>query len=159
VNARRSITRVDRSETFGRRQFHRNEKFGSGDVVEFFQITSDPPNLSLFYFEAVLSRPAAATFVSSQPTGATVTTRDSAEFSVTAAGFPPLTYQWLFGTSPIGEATNAVLDLTDIQPVQAGSYSVVVSGPAGGVTGSIAVLTALAPAVAETTSQAARQSL
>ena len=44
-------------------------------------------------------------------------------------------------------ATNASLTLTNVQPANAGSYSVVVTNPVGSVTSAVAVLTVLVPPV------------
>jgi len=48
-------------------------------------------------------------------------------FSVSAAGPPPLTYQWYFGSNVVAGATNRWLNLTNVQFSQAGSYTVKVS--------------------------------
>ena len=52
-----------------------------------------------------------------------------------------LTYQWQFDGTNITGATNATLALTDLRGAEAGSYSVIVTSPAGLVTSSNAVLT------------------
>ncbi len=68
-------------------------------------------------------------------------------FSVEATGSLPLTYQWLFdgagllnGAGASG-ATTPTLTLANVQPGQAGTYSLVVSNGAGTVTSDGAVLT------------------
>jgi hypothetical protein len=55
-------------------------------------------------------------------------------------------YQWFFsGTNALGNATNAFLDLTNVQFVQAGIYSVVVSSLYGSVTSAPALLNVITP--------------
>lgn len=69
-------------------------------------------------------------------------------FHVSATGSPPLLFQWRKDGAALGGATNASLTLPDVQPVAAGSYSVVITNGAGTVTSNAASLTvALAPPV------------
>jgi hypothetical protein len=86
---------------------------------------------------AALNMPA---FIISQPQGLTVAADDSATFNVTAGGTGPYGYQWSFNGTNIDWATNSTLTLTNIQPGQAGAYSLVVSNAFGTVTNSSAVL-------------------
>ncbi|MCX6927825.1 MAG: VWA domain-containing protein [Verrucomicrobia bacterium] len=56
-------------------------------------------------------------------------------FRVSATGNAPLSYQWFFNqTSLLANATSDTLFLTNVQPAQAGSYTVVISNSAGAVT-------------------------
>jgi uncharacterized repeat protein (TIGR01451 family) len=73
-------------------------------------------------------------------------TATGAVFSVAATGNPPLSYQWLFNQTNLqAGATDATLALANVQPSDAGWYSVLVSDSAG-VTASAAVsLTIFAP--------------
>jgi hypothetical protein len=50
---------------------------------------------------------------------------------VGASGPSPMHYQWQFGTTPIQGATNASLVITNLNPIQAGAYSVLVSNAYG----------------------------
>jgi hypothetical protein len=60
---------------------------------------------------------------------------------VNAGGVLPLTYQWFFNsTNNVGVSTNDILTLLNIQPGQAGTYSVVVANTFGAVTSSPAML-------------------
>ena len=83
--------------------------------------------------------------ITSQPTNQTVVVGQTASFSVTASGTPPLSYQWSFDTTNIVGATNATLVLPDVQLTNAGVYAVVVSNPGGSVLSSNATLTVLTP--------------
>ena len=65
-------------------------------------------------------------------------------FVVEAAGAGTLNYRWFFnGTNVVPGATNPVLQLTNVQLTQAGSYVVVVSNLYGSVMSSPAILTVL----------------
>jgi hypothetical protein len=64
-----------------------------------------------------------------QPTNQTVTTGDMAQFNVIATGSPLLTYQWQFDGTNIAGGTNAMLSVFNVQPGQAGAYSVIVTDP------------------------------
>ena len=72
-----------------------------------------------------------------QPTNQTVAPGVTATLVVGATGFP-LQYQWYYGSNSVLAATNALLNIPDIQPVQAGDYHVVVSNLLGSVTSSVA---------------------
>jgi hypothetical protein len=81
-----------------------------------------------------------------QPTNQTAAMGNTATFSVTASGTPPLFYQWSFnGTNNISGATTNSLTLTNVQFSQAGAYSVMVANAGGSVASSNAILTVLAP--------------
>ncbi len=75
-----------------------------------------------------------------QPTNQDVFPGTAASFTVLATAYPPPTYQWRFaGTNLLGQ-TNSSLVLTNIQSVQAGAYSVILSNSFGSITSSNAVL-------------------
>jgi hypothetical protein len=63
------------------------------------------------------------------------------QFSVKALGSEPLEYQWYFDTTNVlaGE-TNTVLDLQDVGPAQAGTYTVEVKNPYGSESSSATLL-------------------
>lgn len=85
--------------------------------------------------------------ISVQPQSKTVRVGLSATLFVTAAP-DPLSYQWQFqGTNLAGAATNFSLTLTNVQPVQEGDYTVIVSNPIGSVTSEVARLTVAFPPV------------
>ncbi len=88
--------------------------------------------------------------VDSPPSDQTVTRDAAVQFQVQADGPGPLAYQWFFNNAtPITDATNAVLQLTDVQLSDSGDYSVVVSNRYGTATSSPALLTvAAAPVIA-----------
>ena len=61
-------------------------------------------------------------------------------FRAVAAGLFPFAYQWQFQGTDLPGATNSLLTLTNVQPQQAGSYSVMVSNASGVVTSESASL-------------------
>jgi hypothetical protein len=83
----------------------------------------------------------AAPFILNQPTNQAAAVAGSANFSVTAGGTQPLSYQWRHGTNALTGATSSVLNLTNVQLSDAGNYSAVVSNAFGTVTSSNALLT------------------
>ncbi len=66
---------------------------------------------------------------------------DAASFSVVPFGVQPMFFQWRFNGQDIPGATNATLQLSNVQVASAGKYSVVVSNSFGMVTSSPAALT------------------
>jgi len=69
-------------------------------------------------------------------------------FSVGVTNTPPesTSYQWYFtGTNALGNATSAFLQLTNVQPAQAGAYTVVVTNLLGAVTSAPALLSVIPP--------------
>jgi hypothetical protein len=76
-----------------------------------------------------------------QPTNQTVFLGVTVNFSVTASGTLPLSYQWNFNGTNISGATNTNLTLTNVQLNQAGNYTVIITNTWGSVTSSVATLT------------------
>jgi hypothetical protein len=60
-----------------------------------------------------------------------VTEGQTVSFTATAAGSPPLSYQWQFSGADLGGETSPTLTLSNVVYAQAGNYTVVVSNPAG----------------------------
>lgn len=71
----------------------------------------------------VVDEPLNATILS-QPYGDTIPVGGYFNFSVVAAGDPPLTYQWFQDNQVVNGATNNNLMLTNVQPASAGTYTV-----------------------------------
>jgi hypothetical protein len=69
--------------------------------------------------------------ITKQPVNVTVTEGAALALSVTATGSPVLKYQWYRDLSPIAGGTAASLAVAKAAPLDAGSYSVTVSNPAG----------------------------
>jgi hypothetical protein len=78
-----------------------------------------------------------------QPTGGTFGYNDGDKLVVIAGGAGPFTYQWRFNGVDIPGATGNRLNLTSLDYTNAGLYTVVVTGPGGSVTSSVAVINVL----------------
>ncbi|MGO8700931.1 MAG: LamG-like jellyroll fold domain-containing protein [Limisphaerales bacterium] len=76
----------------------------------------------------------------SQPQSQTVPAGATATFTAGASGQPPLQYQWSRNGNALGSGTNATLVLPNVQPAQAGAYTVSVSNSQGGDISSAAQL-------------------
>jgi uncharacterized repeat protein (TIGR01451 family) len=72
-----------------------------------------------------------------QPTNAVAVRGGSATLQAKAFGITPLGYQWFFNNSPISGQTDASLSLTNVQPEQSGSYSIVVTNIYGATTSAV----------------------
>ena len=82
--------------------------------------------------------------VLAQPSSQSVAVGEVANFSVTATGSPD--YQWRFNGVNLPGETNATFSRTNVRPVHAGGYSVVLTNLGGSVTSSVATLTTTVPA-------------
>jgi hypothetical protein len=82
----------------------------------------------------------AAPAIITQPAGATVRAGTNVTLTVGASGTAPLAYQWWKGTNPVIGATAFSLILSNVQAVDAGTYSVVVTNSFGSATSAGAVL-------------------
>jgi Concanavalin A-like lectin/glucanases superfamily/Immunoglobulin domain/Cohesin domain len=79
--------------------------------------------------------------VTGQPANVTVDAGGNASFNASASGSGPITFQWQFNGTNIVGATNVPLNLINVQPADAGNYTLVVSNPYGSVTSTNAILT------------------
>lgn len=94
--------------------------------------------------------------ISSHPVALTRTVGESAQFAVTASGGGTLSYQWRKNGVAISGATSASLNLTNVQTIDAASYSVVVTNSVGSVTSNAAALTVNVPLITIGTQPVAR---
>jgi pectate lyase len=92
--------------------------------------------------QLTVSLPVAPSIITQPQDQANILPGATATFSVIASGSDPLSYQWYYNTSTLlTNATAAILTITNVQPVNGGSYSVVINNPGGSITSSNAVLT------------------
>jgi hypothetical protein len=84
--------------------------------------------------------------ITTQPANQTVLAGGMANFSVTASGTEPLSYQWCVnGTNIVVGATNSTLMLNNVQLIQTGNYSVQISNSVGSTNSIAAALTVVLP--------------
>jgi hypothetical protein len=81
--------------------------------------------------------------ITNPPVSQLVSAGADVTFAVGAAGSPPLAYQWHFQNSPLPNATNTTLSLTNVQPANEGAYHVVVTNLGGSAASPAATLTLL----------------
>src|SRR5262249_11127995 len=135
--------------------------FTTPGTYTFLVTIKDPLGLSTTS-SVTLNTTVTAPSITQQPTSQTVTTGQSATFSVTASGTGPLSYQWqklVNGTwTNISGATSPAFTISSAQASNAGQYEVVVSNSAGSVTSNSVSLTVNAAVTAPTiTSQPSSQ--
>ena len=78
--------------------------------------------------------------ITAQPVNHSVGAGGTISFTASAAGTPPLMYQWLFNGSAIAGASSSNLQLTNIQFSESGAYSVIVTNVLGSATSAPALL-------------------
>jgi hypothetical protein len=78
-----------------------------------------------------------------RPMNRTAVAGDNANFSIVAAGTPPLTYQWQFNGVDLTDATTSSLSIPNVQPGNQGHYTVTVANGLGSSTNALAMLTVL----------------
>lgn len=89
-----------------------------------------------------------AVTITQQPADTEVNPGSSFTLSVTATGTAPITYQWKKDGTSIAGATSATYTVASATSTHAGSYTVVVTNPAGSVTSSVAtVMVRTAPVI------------
>ena len=88
----------------------------------------------------VNTNPVAPTFTS-QPVSQIVLTGDTATFDAEAVGTATIAYQWNRNGVPVSGATSSTLALTNVQFIDAGTYTLTASNNVGGARSSGAVLT------------------
>ena len=95
-------------------------------------------------------RPVAPVVINA-PASRTNSPGTTATFTVTTSGTEPLSYQWLQNQAPLANggrisgATANTLVISNLQPADAGNYTVVVTNAVGAVTSAVAVLTVVVP--------------
>ena len=90
--------------------------------------------------------PAPAPVITTQPNSQTVAEGGTADFTVTATGSAPLTYQWQFNDIDLPDQVAANLRLTGVSAAEAGNYRVKVTDSAGRFSYSSAATLTVAPA-------------
>lgn len=105
-------------------------------------VTNSAGNVTSNTATLTVSSAAVKPSITQQPSNQTVTTGQTATFSVVAVGTDPLSYQWQKGTTPITGATAASYTTPATTMSDSGSqFRVVVSNSAGNATSNSATLT------------------
>ena len=98
-------------------------------------VTSDPAALSLIQAPLVLTH----------PQDQTVQSGENIVFAVAASGTQPVSYQWRLNGVDVAGAVSSSIEIVDVDPISAGSYSVVISNIVRSVISDTAVLTVNVP--------------
>jgi len=113
-------------------------------VVYYFAVTAYASNgVESVFSNELTNRLPILPAITAQPLTQTAVAGTSVTLSVSAAGDPPLSFQWVNGLGPISGATASLLSWPQIQDGNAGNYTVIVSNPWGSATSSVATLTVL----------------
>lgn len=92
--------------------------------------------------QLTVSLPVAPSIITQPQDQANILPGATATFSVIASGSDPLNYQWYYNTNTLlTNATGSILYITNVQPANGGSYSVVINNSGGAITSSNAFLT------------------
>ena len=83
--------------------------------------------------------------ITNHPQSISVSQGNTANFSVTATGTQPLSYQWRKNSANISGATNTTYSIPNVTSSDAGDFSVIVTNSAGSDTSNNATLTVTAP--------------
>jgi hypothetical protein len=111
---------------------------GSATVLQ-FGFLDNPTALGLDDISVVQISPT----ITLQPQSQTVACHSNAQFTVAAAGPPPLHYQWRKNGAPLAGATDTAYSVTPLTCQGPDSYSVVVTNSGGSITSAVAILTVL----------------
>jgi hypothetical protein len=90
---------------------------------------------------------------STQPQSRTNVVDTDAGFFVMASGEQPLSYQWRFNGTAIGNATTSAITVPGVHTNNAGEYDVVITNVAGALTSAVATLTVWVPPTISTQPQ------
>ena len=83
--------------------------------------------------------------VNISPQNLIVLAGSNAVLNANAAGFQPMSYQWLKSSAPLDGATNASYAVTNAQATNSDNYSVIVSNAYGSATSGVATVTVVFP--------------
>ncbi len=117
---------------------------GSDGFIALSNNTGEPASCAVVA-DAVRLIPSTSPIISSGPLDQTATAGNTATFSVSARGTPPLTYQWQFnGTNLVG-ATGSLLTISPVYLSNGGTYRALVTNFLGQALSSSAVLQVTPP--------------
>ncbi len=118
---------------------------GDLDEVTLYDRSLSANEIAAIY-EAGTSGKCREVIITSPPRSQEAVAGGDVGFEVVATGFGGLEYRWLFNGGAIAGATNSVLALTNVQPVAAGIYEVVVENILGRATSAPPAILTVNPA-------------
>lgn len=125
-----------------------NDNTGSGTgAVDFGgdRVFALGANNGILAMQIVPATNAPTLTITNQPQSQTVNLGANASFNVGVSGTSPFSYQWRKASAVVAGATDSSYLRTNVQPADAGDYSVIVTNAAGSVTSAVATLTVIAP--------------
>ncbi len=123
-----------------------NSFLGAIDEVDVFNRALAASEVQAIYNASIAGKcDASAPFITTQPANQAAVAGGSASFFVMVAGTSPFNYQWQFNGTNLNGATNSVFTLVNVQPVNAGNYSVTITNAYGLAASSGATLTVHSP--------------
>ncbi len=105
----------------------------------------DAHNGDVFLMRWIDAIPQAVPTFVSQPVNGSYVSGTSLTLLGAGAGTPPIGYQWFFNGTPLSGATSNRLSLVNLQPANAGQYTLVISNQFGQTTSTVAQVTVLVP--------------
>ncbi|HWD18986.1 MAG TPA: immunoglobulin domain-containing protein [Verrucomicrobiae bacterium] len=102
--------------------------YAPGDV---FRLELDEFEYQGIVFNLATTNVSPDPFITLQPAPQSVPQGATATFHLGATGSSPLTYQWFFNNGAITDATNATLNINNVQNSDVGSYQATVTSPKG----------------------------
>lgn len=113
------------------------------DEVSLYNRALSANEIELIYLTGVGGKCPVPITINTQPTNQTAYAGASVTFTAAATGSQPLNYQWSVNGNAISGATSNVFTLDNVQPTDAGAYTLTVANANSSVTSSNAVLTIL----------------
>ncbi|HZI33170.1 MAG TPA: LamG-like jellyroll fold domain-containing protein, partial [Candidatus Binatia bacterium] len=125
-----------------------NVRYFQGNISQVALYTNalTPGQVLTHYFVGKSGTTNPPPIITADPASATRYAGSYVTFAVSALSATPMSYQWNRGTSPavpLDGETNATLKLSNLQPGDAGDYSVTITNTGGSSTSAAAVLTVL----------------
>jgi len=108
-------------------------------ALQFFQ-----PIALILMLAAAASAQGQAPVILKPPQGTAILVGSTTALNVQASGTNPLTYQWLFNSNPLPNATASSYTISNIQKANEGDYRVIVGSTSGSVTSVVARVTVVA---------------
>jgi len=115
-----------------------NSFFGILDEVSVYERVLSATEIKAIYNASHVGKCYSSTkpLILRQPSSQSPAGGETATLAVTVSGDPPMWYQWYFNGTRLANATNSIFLIDNIQPHDAGLYSVVITNALGSTTSS-----------------------